>query len=135
MIENIHFDIENEYNEIVGLKYSAVTKKLLDLAYDTENESDALKSSMVKWAVICNHRPRFGYHDLLHLMISSETCGLCMFFDDCSDCCEYTGMKFDDYVMCFETFRDAYDHKITGEKNNTVYYALEKVYNERHGSE
>ena len=53
MIEKIHPDIENEYNEIVGLKYHDVKKKLIDLAYDTENESDALKSSMIKWAVIC----------------------------------------------------------------------------------
>ncbi len=135
MIEKIHPDIENEYNEIVGLKYHDVKKKLIDLAYDTENESDALKSSMIKWAVICNHHKHFDFDDLIDLMTCLDTCGLCMFFEECSGCCEYTGMEFDDHVKCFESFGSAFVYRRTGEKNKTVYYALEKVYNEKYGSE
>ena len=135
MIEKIHPDIENEYNEIVGLEYFVVVKRLVELTCEIKNETDALKSSMTKWAVICNHKRHFDYDDLIHLMISSETCGLCMFFDDCSGCCEYTGMEFDDRVKCFEAFGNAFVYRHTGEKNNTVYYAMEKVYNEKYGSE
>ncbi len=135
MIKNIHSDIENEYNEIVGLEFFVVAKKLDGLAREAETERDALKSSMVKWAVICNHKRHFDYDDLIRIVVSSETCGLCMFFDDCSDCCEYTGMEFDDRVKCFESFGSAFVYRHTGEKNKAVYYALEKVYNEKYGSE
>ncbi len=142
MIENIHFDIENEYNEIAGLEFVVVAEKLDELASEAETEKDALKSSMIKWAVVCDHKRHFDYDDLVHLMTSSETCGLCMFFNTCSECCEYTEMEFDDRIKCFKTFSDAFVYRRTGEKNNTVYHALERVYNrkygiynERHGSE
>ncbi len=132
---DIHPDIEKDYYDIVGLEYYAVLKHLKIIARNCETEKYALKSSMLKWAIICNHSCHFDLDNLNYLIKNTETCGLCMFFNDCFDCCEYTGMKFDEHFKCFGAFGNALYYRVWGDIYNIVYIALEKVYNEKYGSE